>query len=102
LDSDGERHFLPLGAAWRRDAQLDLDRPLSVVLFPEGPQPASLAPDIAAALASDPDSSAFFMGLATFYRKNYIRWIESARRPETRAARIAEMLRLLQDRQKQK
>jgi hypothetical protein len=29
------------------------------------------------------------------HRKNYIRWIESAKRPETRAARISEMMKLL-------
>jgi hypothetical protein len=102
LGSDGDGFFLPLGAAWRRGANLDMDTPVSVVLSPEGPQQESLAQDIAAALASDPDALAFFESLATFYRNTYIKWIESAKRPETRAARIAEMIALLKERKKQK
>ncbi len=97
-----ESYFLPLGAAWRRDAKIDLNAPVKVVLFPEGPQQESLAQDIAEALASDPGSLAFFEALATFYRNSYIKWIESAKRPETRAARISEMMALLKERKKQK
>lgn len=51
---------------------------------------------------AEPEAKAFFDSLATFYRKNYIRWIESAKRPETRGARIAEMVTLLKAGQKQK
>jgi ATPase subunit of ABC transporter with duplicated ATPase domains len=40
--------------------------------------------------------------LATFYRNGYIRWIESARRPETRQARITEMIGLLKAGKKQR
>jgi uncharacterized protein YdeI (YjbR/CyaY-like superfamily) len=40
--------------------------------------------------------------LATFYRNNYIRWIESAKRPETRRGRIAEMVDLLKAGTKQR
>ena len=66
-----------------------------VELSPEGPQLDRMPPDVAAALAAEPRARAFFEGLATFYRKNFMRWIESAKRPETRANRIAEMVRLL-------
>jgi hypothetical protein len=102
LGSDEEGYFLLLGAAWRRAAHLELEAPVRVVLFPEGPQQESLTQDIGAALAAEPEALAFFEALATFYRKNYVRWIESAKRPETRAARIAEMLALLKARKKQK
>jgi uncharacterized protein YdeI (YjbR/CyaY-like superfamily) len=54
-----------------------------------------LAEDIAAALAAEPDARRFFESLATFYRKNFMRWIEGARRPETRAKRIAETVATL-------
>src|SRR5262249_46650139 len=36
------------------------------------------------------------------YRKNFIRWIESAKREETRAGRIQEMIKLLKAEKKQK
>ena len=45
----------------------------------------------------------FFDGLASFYRKNYLRWIDATkRRPEVRAERIAEFVRLLKAGQKQR
>jgi hypothetical protein len=67
-----------------------------VELAPEGPQRADLADDIAAALAANPDAAAFFDTLAQFYRKAYLRWIDATtRRPDVRAARIAEVVDLL-------
>jgi len=66
---------------------------VSVELAPEGPQRGDLADDIAAALAADPAAGAFFDTLAQFYRKAYLRWIDSTtRRPDLRAARIAEVV----------
>jgi hypothetical protein len=102
LGSDGQQYFLPLGAAWRRDNSLESGAKVEVVLSAEGPQSEQLAPDVAAALQSDPAAKAFFESLATFYRNTYIKWIESAKRPETRTTRIAEMMRLLKGGQKQK
>ena len=69
---------------------------VTVELAPEGPQRGDLADDIAAALAADPAAGAFFDTLAQFYRKAYLRWIDSTtRRPDLRAARIAEVVGLL-------
>jgi hypothetical protein len=65
-------------------------------LAPEGPQRADLAYDIAAALAANPAAGAFFDTLAQFYRKAYLRYINATtRRPDVRAARIAEVVGLL-------
>jgi hypothetical protein len=69
---------------------------VTVGLTPEGPQRADLAEDIAAALAANPAAGAFFDTLAQFYRKAYLRWIDATtRRPQVRAARIAEVVDLL-------
>lgn len=95
-------YSLPLGAAWRRDNGLEAGAEVEVALSPEGPQHETLAPDIARALNAEAQAKEFFVALPTFYRKNYIRWIESAKRPETRAARIEEMVALLKAGQKQK
>jgi hypothetical protein len=83
-------HVLELGPAWCRDTSLAIDVQVIVWLAPEGPQLAAMAEDIAAALEAEPEARRFFESLATFYRKNVIRWIEGAKRPETRAKRIAE------------
>jgi uncharacterized protein YdeI (YjbR/CyaY-like superfamily) len=75
---------------------------VDVVLSPEGPQAEGLPTDVAGALDAEPQAKVFFESLATFYRNTYIKWIESARRPETRAARISEMVNLLKAGKKQK
>jgi bacteriocin resistance YdeI/OmpD-like protein/uncharacterized protein DUF1905 len=102
LDSDGARYFLSVGAAWRRDNGLEAGATVDVVLSPEGPQSELLADDLASALAGEPEARAFFDALPTFYRKNYMRWIESAKRAPTRAARIAEMVALLKAGQRER
>lgn len=69
-----------------------------VELAPEGPQRGDLAEDIAAALAANPAAGAFFDTLAQFYRRAYLRYIDATtRRPDLRAARIAEVTGLLAD-----
>ena len=81
---------------WMRDAGVVTGGDVIVELAPEGPQRADLAEDISAALAADPAAAAFFDTLAQFYRKAYLRWIDATtRRPDLRAARIAEVVDLL-------
>jgi hypothetical protein len=89
-------HGILLGAAWRRGCGIGPGDHVDVVLFPEGPQRSDLAADVAAALDAAPDAGAFFDSLAQFYRRGYLRWIDATKRSsEKRAARIAEMVRLL-------
>src|SRR6185503_6667626 len=82
LGSDGKQYFLSLGAAGRRGGGLEAGITGGVVLAPEGPQSASLSTDVLNALETEPQAKAFFESLATFYRNTYIKWIESAKRPE--------------------
>jgi Bacteriocin-protection, YdeI or OmpD-Associated/Domain of unknown function (DUF1905) len=102
LGSDGKQYFLPLGAAWLRDNDVGTGTNVDVVLSPEGPQLERLPADVTRALDAEPRAKAFFEGLATFYRNTYTKWIEGAKRPETREARIAEMVKLLKAGKKQK
>ena len=78
-------------------------QPVTVEVWPEGPQSQELAPDIAEALAARPKAQAAFDGLATFYRNGWLRWIDGTkRRPDLRAARIADMVRLVEAGQKER
>jgi hypothetical protein len=82
--------------AWLRDNDLAPGDRVEIELSPEGPQRADLAEDVAAALDAAPAAAAFFDSLAQFYRRAYLRWVDGTkRRPELRAARIAEMVELL-------
>jgi hypothetical protein len=91
----GGHYLLPLGPAWLRDAHLNLDQDVEVNLDEEGPVLENMPADVAAALAAAPAARKTFEGLPTFYRKNFMRWIESAKRSETRQERIEEMIALL-------
>ena len=94
---DGQQGVV-LGPAWRRDCHIEAGDEVRVTLKPEGPQRDDLAPDVVAALEAEPEAGAFFDALATFYRKGYLRWIDATkRRPEVRAERIAEMVRLCKE-----
>ena len=94
---------LILGAAWLRDNPLPETGTVDVVLEPEGPQNADLAPDLAAAFESSPQAAAFFASLATFYRKGYLRWLDGAsRRPEIRARRVRELVGYLEEGRKER
>ena len=102
LGSDGEQYFLLSGAAWRRDCGIDAGTKVAVILSPEGPQSETMSPDVIRALDAEPQAKAFFESLATFYRNTFIKWIESAKKRETRAARVDEMIELLKAGKKQK
>jgi uncharacterized protein YdeI (YjbR/CyaY-like superfamily) len=85
-----------LSPARMRDLGIVAGDEVIVELAPEGPQRADLAADIRAALEANPAAAAFFDTLAQFYRKAYLRWIDATtRRPDLRAARIAEVVNLL-------
>lgn len=53
--------------------------------------------DLAAALAAYPEAARHFGAFPPGVRKNILQWISLARKPETRAARIAETARLAND-----
>lgn len=87
---------LLLGPAWSRDCGVAAGDEVEVEVEPEGPQRSDLADDVAAALAANPQAGEFFDGLAQFYRRGYLRWIDATKRnPAERARRIAQTIELL-------
>lgn len=85
LTVDGGGPALELGPAWCRDPRMVDGLQVDVVLDLEGP---AMPDDLAAALTGDPGARAFFEELPSFYRKNFVRSIDVAKRPETRARRV--------------
>ena len=89
-------YALALGPAWLRDNSLRVGQDVEATLAIEGPQRDSLAPDFAKALMAEPAAARFWDAIAQFYRKGYLTWIDATKkRPEERARRIAETVRLL-------
>ena len=52
-------------------------------------------PDLEAALADHPEQANRFAALSYSHKKEYVDWIESAKKPETRANRIQKALELI-------
>jgi uncharacterized protein YdeI (YjbR/CyaY-like superfamily) len=48
--------------------------------------------DLAAALAAQPSVQTFFDQLSFTHRKEWVRWIEDAKKPETRQARLTKTI----------
>ena len=102
IEKRADGPVVALGPAWTCDPLVD-GAEVDVVLEPEGPQRADLAPDIATALDAAPAAAAAFDTLAQFYRNQWLRWIDSTKRlPDQRPIRIAEMIRLLEEGHKQR
>ena len=70
------------------DATIELDT---------APREVEVPPALASALATDPAARQAFEGLAFTHRKEYARWIEEAKRPETRERRVAQALERLRE-----
>jgi hypothetical protein len=53
------------------------------------PRTVALPRDLAAALGGDPVAKKAFASMSFTHRREYVEWVEEAKRPETRARRIA-------------
>ena len=53
------------------------------------PRTVAVPRDLAAALAADPAAKKAFASMSFTHRREYVDWVEEAKRPETRARRIA-------------
>jgi uncharacterized protein YdeI (YjbR/CyaY-like superfamily) len=51
-------------------------------------------------LDRDPAAAAFFDTLSYTHRREYVQWIDGARRPQTRANRIANAVEMLREQRK--
>lgn len=58
--------------------------------------------DLRAELEEHPEANAFFNDLAYSYQKEYVTWIEAAKKLETRRTRIAKSIALLAEGKKLK
>lgn len=102
LVENDERFVLPIGTAWPLDNDLAVGKTVEVELALEQLHVDEFADDIATALRAEPKALSFFDSLAGFYRREYMKWIDSAKRPETRATRIATMIALLKAEKRQR
>ena len=86
----GGRFLVPLSAENRTAAGVAAGDQVEVdIVLDGGPREVAVPGDHAAALAQDDAAQATFDGLSFTHRKEWVRWIEEAKKPETRATRLA-------------
>lgn len=97
----GGAFWVPVSAEQRAAASVAAGEILEVeVSRDESPRTVETPADLAEKLASDPQAREFFEGLAHSHKKEYVRWIEEAKKPETRQARVEKCLALLQEKRR--
>jgi bifunctional DNA-binding transcriptional regulator/antitoxin component of YhaV-PrlF toxin-antitoxin module len=61
------------------------------------PRTVEVPQDLAAAMAGEPEAERFFFSLSYSHRREYVDWIEEAKRPDTRLRRIAKAVDMLRE-----
>ena len=94
----GGRALLGLNREVREAAGVAAGEEVSIELERDDePRTVEVPRDLAAALAADPAVRGTFESLSYTHRKEYVRWIEDAKREETRTRRIAKAVELLRE-----
>jgi hypothetical protein len=92
----GDRYYLPVNAALRDEAGVGAGETVEIeVERDDEPRVVEAPADLRAALDRDPEAARFFDGLSYTHRKEYVQWIDEARRSETRARRIEKTVAML-------
>ncbi len=86
----GGAFYVPLSGEHRAASGLAAGQEVDVRLeLDDAPRETPLPDDLDAAL--DDDARAFFSALAPSHRKEWVRWVEEAKKPGTRAGRVAQI-----------
>ncbi|MEO5744025.1 MAG: YdeI/OmpD-associated family protein [Terracoccus sp.] len=89
--SMGGRFMVPFSAENRAAAGVAAGDEVEVELVGDtAPRQVTVPDDLAQALAAEPAAAAFFDGLAPSHRKEWVRWVEEAKRAQTRTSRVAQ------------
>jgi hypothetical protein len=99
LEPDGQRsHWLRVGRKMRETAGADAGDVVTLEITPAGEEPEPRVPaDLRKALAAAPKAKALWSDITPVARKDWIHWITSAKRLETRARRVANACAMLAD-----
>ena len=90
------RYFVPLSKANREAARVAAGDEVAVEIEVDAePRNVAIPADLADALADDATARAFFDRLSYTHRKEWVRWVEEAKKAETRTRRIAKTVEAL-------
>lgn len=90
------RHYIVVNKSIRDAIGVSTGDVVHVVMdLDTAPRTVEIPPDFMQALESDPKYSKLFGELSYFRKKEFVYWIESAKKEETRARRIVQSLEML-------
>jgi hypothetical protein len=90
--------LMPFSSEHRAASGLSGGEEIEVDIVPDdAPRVVDVPADVATALADAPDAATFFAGLSYTQQRAYILWVEDAKKPETRSARVAKTVEMLSD-----
>ncbi|MEQ1504038.1 MAG: YdeI/OmpD-associated family protein [Myxococcota bacterium] len=85
----GGENLIGLARAAREQAKVEIGATVEVEIELDAAERTVEVPtDLAEALAADPQALAAFSALSYAHRKEYVRWVEEAKKAETRADRV--------------
>jgi hypothetical protein len=87
--------FLPLKASLRKKINKDVGDTVQVILYSDNTS-IIIPEELMSCLSDAPKADAFFQSLSESNQKQYIDWIESATKLETKIERIATMIERLE------
>lgn len=91
--SMGGRFLVPLSAENRTAAGVAAGDRVEVDVEPDmAPREVAVPDDLVAGFAEHPEAATAFHALAYTHRKEWVRWIEEAKRPQTREDRVAKTI----------
>ena len=97
LEPDGQKsHWLKVDRKMSEGAGADAGDTVTLEIAPAGEEPEPTVPaDLRKALATAPKARALWEEITIIARRDWIHWITSAKRPETRARRIGNACEML-------
>lgn len=99
----GPHHIVGVPKGIRTTAGKDIGDSIEItVVADDTPREVVVPPDLEAALVPEPVAREFFDALSYTHRKEYVRWIESAKREETRVRRVEKAVEMLKAGKKEK
>ncbi len=90
--------LMPFSSEHRAASGLSGGEEIEVELVPDdAPREVEVPAELATALKDAPDAAAFLSGLSHTHQLAYVLWIEAAKKPETRLARVVRAVEMLSD-----
>ena len=94
----GGRYYLGLRKDVVKAASLTPGKSVRLAIeLDDQPREVELPPDLSQALTRSEDAKSAFDRLSFTHRKEYVRWVEEAKREETRRTRVEKTISMLRD-----